>query len=168
MKQKVIAILLFGLWMFQSCFVFLFYELERTECRIQHFARRPADKPVQTFFFHKFEKPTWTVEGKEFLLHGKLYDVVAMAEIPGRIVVRCFADSKEDRIVARFQDYIHAKSKQNPSKSKIKKVFASKYVRTETQFLLRPVFFENTPPGNIPLVRYCFSIEIIPPPPKFG
>ena len=119
MKRKIIGISLFYLWIFQCVSPFLFYQIERIQCRQQNFSYRNTtltNIQIEIFSLHK-DAIHWEIEGKEFTMNGKLYDIISSVQSDNNIIIKCIPDKKEDRIVSNYQSG-KDKSKHNNSVNK--------------------------------------------------
>ena len=112
----------------------------------------------------------WQEEGKEFILHGELYDVAEIKIINGKTLLYCINDKKEEKVLDQFAKAIKSSSDNNGS---------NKTGNGSYKFQLSDYyFFNNTqkmPPVNFNTSnKYLFFIscltasvnEVNTPPPK--
>ncbi|ANE49183.1 hypothetical protein [Flavisolibacter tropicus] len=67
----------------------------------------------------------WEEEGKEFRLHGEMYDVVKTATVNGKPVFYCINDKKENELIHKYLNLIKQKnnSDKKPRTLSIKLLF---------------------------------------------
>ena len=56
----------------------------------------------------------WEEQGKEFLLHGKMYDVAKTKIINGKTYLYCLGDNKEDQVLRERSNAVRSGLDQNP------------------------------------------------------
>lgn len=54
----------------------------------------------------------WEEQGKEFSLHGKMYDVAKVKQDHGKTILLCVADAKEDELLSRLKDATNRRKQQ--------------------------------------------------------
>lgn len=123
MKGRILCILLLSAWLLQSLFPVLYYQWERMECW-QSFAQLKNTIPVQdlhTLTFNSEDDIHWEKKDKEFVLQGKLYDVVNIRKEAGAIVITCARDHKEQQLIEAYHQSLKKDkgSKLKPSTRKI-------------------------------------------------
>jgi hypothetical protein len=107
MRQKIFGLFFLTVWFIQNCFSFIFYQIERSECRQINFKvaqQKSINKKLLYFRFDNFDQIDWEVYGKEFAQNGVLYDVVAMSYIDNEVIIKCFKDKKESKILYRIKE----------------------------------------------------------------
>jgi antitoxin component HigA of HigAB toxin-antitoxin module len=121
MKKLISAILL--------CLLFLkiggYYailSIQREICREAFFHKHKNliehDKLIHfTFSPLEYQQLEWEKADKEFLLKGKLYDIVSIDEQRGKKIVDCLSDEKEDEIKAAILTLTKAQEQENPLKN---------------------------------------------------
>jgi len=55
----------------------------------------------------------WEEEGKEFYLHGQMYDVAFIKISNGKKLIYCLNDSKEEGLMKRFANAVNSGNEQN-------------------------------------------------------
>lgn len=133
MKNKLILLLFFMVWMFQHVFSVLYYHIERKACHEINFSKvlnKYADKKAYQFKFSKHQKIDWEKYGKEFFLNEELYDVVAIQTVKDTLHITCFKDKKETKIVHNFKRVHKHSGKGKNQKTPIKKPFYLSYFLT--------------------------------------
>jgi len=56
----------------------------------------------------------WEEEGKEFLLHGKMYDIAKTKIVDGKTYFYCVSDSKEDQVLKNRSNAVRSGLEQSP------------------------------------------------------
>lgn len=113
MQRKIQAILLLCIWVFQSIFPYVLLEYQKYECRKVFEHRRrdiPADQIVQ-FAFSKGDQIPCRAKDKEFIYHGKLYDILEYSKNDTAIFIKCVPDKKEDLVVLAHCKVLNGKGK---------------------------------------------------------
>ena len=104
MNRRLISILLLFGWFFSWTLIQIQYQLERNRSYHQ-FTRQKSrirDDEIETISFPIESDIPWEKVGKEFMLNGKLYDVLSLKKTNTSIIVKCIADSKEGHIVYSY------------------------------------------------------------------
>jgi hypothetical protein len=57
----------------------------------------------------------WEEEGKEFYLHGQMYDVAFIKIIKGKTLIYCLNDSKEEELLKSLANAVNSGNEQNSS-----------------------------------------------------
>jgi hypothetical protein len=57
----------------------------------------------------------WEEEGKEFYLHGQMYDIAYIKMINGQVLIYCLNDSKEEALLKGFASAINSGNEQSSS-----------------------------------------------------
>ena len=55
----------------------------------------------------------WEEEGKEFYLHGEMYDVARVKKINGKTLIYCLNDKKEEQVLQDLAKAVQSGSDQN-------------------------------------------------------
>ena len=55
----------------------------------------------------------WQEEGKEFILHGELYDVAKIKTLNGKTLLYCINDTKEEKLLQKFAKAIKSANDNN-------------------------------------------------------
>jgi len=127
MKNKLIILLFLVVWLFQHVFSVLYYHVERSACNEINFnAAKHANRKVYHFKFSKIQQIAWEHYGKEFMLNEELYDVVTMQLVNDTLLISCFKDKKETKIVHNFKR-VHKHPGGKNQKTSIKKPFYLSY-----------------------------------------
>lgn len=92
---KFLAMVLFGIFLINTTFCFIFFEVQRIAIRheIKHnILRQLTDNQLVKFTKNKnFNKD-------EFEINGVMYDVVRQETINGKVILLCFEDKKETQL----------------------------------------------------------------------
>ncbi len=110
MSKKSIAFVLLVFWVFQCSFISLLNEIGRWQCHVLQSARQLDEqdiKLVKHFAFASKEAINWEEEGRELLLNGKLYDVIAIVQSTAQVQITCIPDDNEDAINLAYHRLIH-------------------------------------------------------------
>ena len=112
----------------------------------------------------------WQEEGKEFMLHGELYDVAKMETVNGKTLLYCINDKKEEKLLQKFLKAIKSATNNNTN---------SKNGKTNCKFQTNHYWFfynkENitaiNADGSWVYLSYISSLissvkEVIAPPPR--
>ncbi len=106
MRKKLFGLFFLTVWLIQNCFSLIFYQFERKECQQINFKaaqKKSINKKLLFFRFENFDNIDWEVNGKEFAQNGVLYDVVALSFIDNEVIIKCFKDKKESKILYRIK-----------------------------------------------------------------
>ena len=103
---------------------------------------------------------TWEEEGREFMYHGSMYDVVSSSQVNGKLVLKCVDDKKEKelkQLVAKMN---------RKSKSKLQFSISAYYIKT-SGLSIRPLLpakqgYHIPADDDIALL----SLPVIAPPPN--
>lgn len=104
MKNKIFAILLLFIWITRNLFPFLYFELERYQCRynFSELKNNIDNESIQTIAFSNKTGIHWEKENQEFLLNKQLYDVISIEKTDSLTIIRCVPDSKETKIIHAY------------------------------------------------------------------
>ena len=110
----------------------------------------------------------WEEEGKEFYLHGQMYDVAKTKIVDGKTILYCLNDKKEESVLQDLSKAVNSGNDQNTDnkggKHSIKFQLTDLFAFTEMPtILIQPVSQEHIG-FNVPLVSTVK--EIITPPPN--
>ena len=166
-RGKILALLLLTVWMFQGSFPWLYYQAGRYRCQatFRETKENLANKEVCTFTFSKDPGIRWEKKNKEFCLNGKYYDVISMISSGRSATIRCYADSREDRLHSSWLNSVKDNQKNNKDN-------VSSRIQNSDYLL---ALFRLTPLHGLKQSVYkskadtsCLSsfIEILSPPPE--
>lgn len=122
---------------------------------------------METISFPHDSAIQWEKEGKEFMLNGKLYDVISSKKTKSSIVFKCISDAKEDQVVYSYLkslDKNQKNKKELPDASKIKVL---KYLVIQLTTLSYLSYKEMTGCSSLNTDLIHTVIEVQSPPPKF-
>lgn len=106
MKHRALGILLLIIWIIECSLSFVLYQFQRTQCRTESFAQgeiQRTDRLVEALTLCDAASVVWEVPGKEFIKDGILYDIITSTGREDCLIVECFVDTKETRIVEQYQ-----------------------------------------------------------------
>lgn len=87
----------------QAGYVF-FYSLQlfrvKADVRERLSARIPEDSFITVALEDNLARIGWEDPGKEFSLHGEMFDVVKIEKKNGKIILYCLNDKKEEQVLA--------------------------------------------------------------------
>ncbi len=134
MKQKIVGLFLLVVWLVQNCFTFFFMQYERNACQKVSFKLAQSKYVNQKIYYFSYEDEDaiyWEKFGKEINRDGILYDVIDMENVDGGILVKCFMDKKENKILKHFKFLQKHNTGSKNGKSPIKKITPIKYFKVE-------------------------------------
>jgi hypothetical protein len=102
MKNKLLIFFLLFVWLLQNGLSMIYFQMVRNECHHINFQltkNKGIGKKICYFSFESIDQITWEVYGKEFSNDSSLYDVLAISNLNGKIIVKCFKDKKEAKIL---------------------------------------------------------------------
>lgn len=96
--------MLLSIWLFQCSLPLILLEIGAWQLSISHQKNARRNKRnARDFAFAQAEDIDWVKPGREFRWDGGLYDVVSIKDSSGSIVVKAFADRKEDQLIDKFK-----------------------------------------------------------------
>ena len=117
-----------------------------------------------------FPMLNWVEKDREFRYAGQLYDIVRIEKAPGRIVVFCINDNKEQLLIAAYERHVGDYIKDNPAQEKQKQKVLQKVIKDLffTTPLISIVFSKNIQSNLSPDAGIYFVTPDIPvPPPRY-
>ncbi len=128
MIKKLFSIAFVLIWIFQSSFPLLRYQIARSNHQQTAENRIKACKTTVTLAFPNPEKISWQLKGKEISWKGKLYDVIKVNKQNGITFLSCISDKTEDILLHNFQK---EKQKEKKESERLKKMQDFQYLQTE-------------------------------------
>jgi hypothetical protein len=102
-KRKLVAIVLLFVLVFSCTFSYVFYKMNRiAHQQYVSFVKEKAPNEVKTIVFSNEEVISWDRVGEEFILNGKLCDVVSIQKKGVEIIIKYISDTEEDAILDQF------------------------------------------------------------------
>ena len=169
MRQKITGLFLLTVWLIQNCLSFLFFQYQRNECQKVSFKLAQSKYVNQKIYYFAYEDQDlidWEKYGKEINREGVLYDVMAMELSDGKVLVKCFMDKKENKILHHFKVLSKQNTGGKTGNSFLKKIKNSKFFRLEND-TQKSVLVLTKNPFNYPLdVKSIKAFKVIfkPPP----
>ncbi|MFZ1676658.1 MAG: hypothetical protein WAT91_05265 [Saprospiraceae bacterium] len=104
MRGKIISILFLIGFVLPSLTGYLLYKVERNNAFNQFISGNKilSSPRIQTILFTDQKTINWEKKNKEFLLNGKLYDVLSIKRNGRVMMITCIPDKKEDKIVETY------------------------------------------------------------------
>lgn len=91
------------LWLFQCSLPIVLFKIGKYQLHIAHQKNSRRNKRnSKVFVFDKEEDITWEKKGKELVINGGFFDVTERYDSAGKIVIKAFADKKEDKLIKDF------------------------------------------------------------------
>ena len=115
MPRKLLPILLLALFFtsylgYYAVYTYELYEIrEEVQCEI--IAHMPDSEFEKICLEDNRSNIRWEEEGKEFRLHGKMYDVARIKKQNGQTIIYCYNDSKEEKLNAGLSKQIGDETK---------------------------------------------------------
>lgn len=102
MPSKILAIILLSVFLMQLVLPGFIFEIERAQCFSAFLNSKYKSEVtnVELLIFPIENNLDWVEVGKEFMLNGKLYDVVSMIQNDTEIMIKVVADEHEDYLIA--------------------------------------------------------------------
>lgn len=89
----------------------------------------------------------WKEEGKEFILHGELYDVAEIKTVNGKSFLYCINDNKEEKLLQQFAAAVKSATDNNPankgSKAEYKFQISDLYSYSSAEKILTIDFYKE-------------------------
>jgi hypothetical protein len=167
MRIKILSILSLIAFVLPSVTNFVFYQVERNISFRQFSSSKEftSSDQIQTIRVSDQTTIHWEKKNKEFLLDGKLYDVLSIKRNGIAMVITCVPDTKEDRIVETYLKCCEKSKNKNNKVSiptvKDKLCMEGYYSRSIPEILFTSIETEIT--HAFPLSPW---IEIFSPPPE--
>lgn len=143
MKQKFLLISLLLIWFTQNYLTLVYLQIEKEDCKrfvLNNLNTKHFHKKAQYIVFQQSDIIDWEIEGKEFKFNGNLYDVISMSNFDNKILVKCYKDKKETKILK------HIKLLQNNHKrEKGNKPIAKKIINFDYFVELFPSTIQSIP-----------------------
>ncbi len=134
MRERIFAILLLTVWLFQNFFCSMFFELERLQCReaFETSKARLLRNEIHTFTFARNQKINWEETDRELKMDGNMFDVISISKSSTTTTVRCVSDNREDMVLSFYMKFLRESGKSRSSdKAKTKTQFPDlKYIST--------------------------------------
>jgi hypothetical protein len=108
MKNSLFLLLIVLACMLSAIAAHVVYVYRRGVCRIEFEARKHkiTQRDIQTIAFPMHARIDWEKKGKEFLLDGKLYDVISIRHYGLITIVVCVEDVKEYHVMHDYLRYL--------------------------------------------------------------
>ncbi len=101
--RKVIGISLLVFWLFQCSLPVILFKIGKYQLHIAHQKNSRRNKRnSKVFIFDSEEDIIWEKKGKELVINGGLFDVTERYDSADKIVIKAFADKKEDKLIKDF------------------------------------------------------------------
>ena len=127
MRRLTTISLLFIFILSQSGY-YLFYKFQQQEIRKTVREKIHSGKKIQVLTEVDEQNSgislTWQEEGEEFILNGKMYDVVCHEKVNGRDILYCYEDKEEDNLESAFADIYNKDHKKDEGSSKCLQAFS--------------------------------------------
>jgi hypothetical protein len=117
--KKIIAISFLLLLFFSQigyCFFYVFQRHQVKEVATHALLSKLPESSLEIIDVNTHKNDIeWEEEGKEFYLHGQMYDVAYIKIINGKTLIYCLNDKKEDDLLKRFAYAVNSGNEQNSS-----------------------------------------------------
>lgn len=157
------------IWFAQNYLSVIYLQLEREECRqfvSNKINTKHINKKAQYVVFQQGDMIDWEVEGKEFKLNGNLYDVISLSNFENKILVKCYKDKKETKILKHIKLLQNNHKREKGNKPIAKKIINFEYcVDFNSNSILRFAVLHNWTFQEVNLqLQNSFSNIFKPPP----
>lgn len=168
MLKKILALSLLIMWLFQSLFSFLWYEVARQECRNEFFISKKKIVPnaITTVVIANNSPIDWEDDGNEILYNNTIYDVLSVEKNATFTLIKCVRDAKENiltEVYSKLKNKIEQHKKQALKKIKLIDVSTINQALHITYFAINSTVKHSS---STPLFYWGYTTEINPPPPK--
>jgi hypothetical protein len=172
MKTRIISCATLGMALYASVGFLAVFHLARMEVRNDVQARLQGITEESRLMIFHFTSDEWNQrcpDQLEFVLNGRMYDVISVSTILGKVQVKAYADIEESDLVAELSQLLdNDESKEKPARGTIlAQIFGEKLFSNFTKL-------NYSFPGSIWLVSpilsaesFLFSAEIFSPPDRF-
>jgi hypothetical protein len=168
--KKIIAISLLLIVSFSQLGYYVIYRIQQHLIEEEIEAIIFASTPETSFEVFDLAQNSnnirWKKEGKEFMLHGEMYDVAKIKKVQGKTLLYCLNDKKEKQLLRHFEKAMkHDSGSSKPGKNSIK-FQISDFTNIDTEkTTVSFVNIEKIIPFSITIL-HCQFKEITAPPPK--
>lgn len=167
MKSKVYIVFFLVVWLAQMLLPDFYFQVEKNRIYTENKKNKSKIKASNNFFFFENEEEIkWLVEGKEFSVNDKNYDVLDIQKLKNGLQIQCYADEEEDSLYLKYMFLKKKKTKHHRTSTIQKKMgFISKL--SFSSFTKININQLDNPWSNFNENSYSsFIKEIILPPPK--
>jgi hypothetical protein len=110
----------------------------------------------------------WEEEGREFYLHGQMFDVAFIKVINGKKLIYCLNDSKEEDLLKRLARAVDSGNEQNTTGKEVHHVI--KFQVSDFTILTQNILTIKNEPESIKYIDHQAAlttnvVEILTPPP---
>lgn len=139
MRQKIIGLFLLVVWLSQHFIAFIYFQFERNNCQQVNFElaqQKSINKKIYYFAYNDQASINWEKYGKEINRECVLYDVVESFDMDGKVIIKCFKDKKESKILKHFNLINNQNNGNKKSQTPIKKLISFKFFPIENKPLI--------------------------------
>ncbi len=168
MGMRILAISLLIVWLFQSLFSYLLFEVAQHECRKEFSVAKKNIAPsiITTLRIANTSTINWEDNGNEISYNNTLYDVVSIEKTATVTIIKCVRDTKENLLTeayVKLKNKIEQHKKQTIKKIKMIDVSTINHAVHVTYCVTSLTITHGI---TTPQLYWSYAAEINPPPPK--
>ena len=168
-KERILSILLLFILITQCLLSYVLFEMGRNHCYALFSGTLPNNQieNIETVIFPNKSNIYWEWENREFLLNGKLYDVVSIQRNDTSTIIKCISDTREEGILKNYFKSLGYPEKNDDQTNILLKFQDIKYLITEIPIIHFVNSFHNEMKNIVEDALPTVFLEIISPPPKY-